>query len=115
MVGSTPDDGAAGEADLLGVLDEGRRRFLSLVADVRPELLRYCARMGWLRFRGVGVWSGGQTALLDHGAPTLDRACSRLHAPRKDEFASPTGWSATLSCTAAVIGVSHRQRKHAGC
>jgi RNA polymerase sigma factor (sigma-70 family) len=30
---------------LVSDLQEGRRRFLALVADVRPELHRYCARM----------------------------------------------------------------------
>ena len=30
---------------LLAVQHEGRRRFLELVADLRPELHRYCARM----------------------------------------------------------------------
>ena len=49
MAGSTADgsqaDAAPAPADLIGVLEEGRRRFLALVADVRPGLLRYCARM----------------------------------------------------------------------
>ena len=31
--------------DLIDVLDQARRRFLALVADVRPDLHRYCARM----------------------------------------------------------------------
>jgi RNA polymerase sigma-70 factor (ECF subfamily) len=31
--------------DLISELHEGRRRFLALVADLRPELHRYCARM----------------------------------------------------------------------
>jgi RNA polymerase sigma-70 factor (ECF subfamily) len=43
MVSSAPEPGAA--ADLIGLLDSGRRRFLALVADVRPELHRYCTRM----------------------------------------------------------------------
>ena len=30
---------------LISELQEGRRRFMALVADVRPELHRYCARM----------------------------------------------------------------------
>ncbi len=36
-----------GEIDALTVsaAQEGRQRFLSLVADVRPDLHRYCARM----------------------------------------------------------------------
>ena len=49
MDSSTTDSGevaaelAAG--DLIDVLDQARRRFLALVADVRPDLHRYCARM----------------------------------------------------------------------
>ena len=43
MASSPPEPGAA--ADLIGLLDSGRRRFLALVADVRPELHRYCTRM----------------------------------------------------------------------
>ncbi len=39
----TPADPASG--DLIDVLDQARRRFLALVADVRPDLHRYCARM----------------------------------------------------------------------
>jgi RNA polymerase sigma-70 factor (ECF subfamily) len=41
MDSSGPD--ASG--DLIDVLDQARRRFLALVADVRPDLHRYCARM----------------------------------------------------------------------
>ena len=37
------DESASG--DLIDVLDQARRRFLALVADVRPDLHRYCARM----------------------------------------------------------------------
>ncbi len=36
---------AAPADSLLAVQHEGRRRFLELVADLRPELHRYCARM----------------------------------------------------------------------
>ena len=46
---SSPTDPVAPEGgasrDLISVLEQGRRQFLALVADVRPELLRYCARM----------------------------------------------------------------------
>ena len=38
-----PAESASG--DLIDVLDQARRRFLALVADVRPDLHRYCARM----------------------------------------------------------------------
>jgi RNA polymerase sigma-70 factor (ECF subfamily) len=37
--------GVSGEDSLIAVQHEGRRRFLELVADLRPELHRYCARM----------------------------------------------------------------------
>jgi len=37
--------GADAGGDLIDVLDQARRRFLALVADVRPDLHRYCARM----------------------------------------------------------------------
>jgi RNA polymerase sigma factor (sigma-70 family) len=40
---NAPGDAAA--ADIIGVLEQGRHQFLGLVAHVRPELLRYCARM----------------------------------------------------------------------
>jgi RNA polymerase sigma-70 factor (ECF subfamily) len=48
MASSVPEPGApAGAApdELIGLLDAGRKRFLALVADVRPELHRYCTRM----------------------------------------------------------------------
>ena len=37
--------GTDAPGDLIDVLDQARRRFLALVADVRPDLHRYCARM----------------------------------------------------------------------
>jgi RNA polymerase sigma factor (sigma-70 family) len=48
MGSSTTDQPTAGPelpTDLIGVLEGARRQFLAVVADVRPELLRYCARM----------------------------------------------------------------------
>jgi len=48
MDSSTSDAGrseAGGPADLIGVLEQGRRQFLALVEHVRPELHRYCTRM----------------------------------------------------------------------
>ena len=48
MASSPPETGpaAAGPpADLIGVLEQGRRQFLALVEHVRPELHRYCTRM----------------------------------------------------------------------
>jgi RNA polymerase sigma factor (sigma-70 family) len=51
------------EADLVAELQDGRRRFLALVADIRPELHRYCARM-------TGSVSDGEDIVQD----TLARA-----------------------------------------
>ena len=71
MAGSTVEgsgaEGPPAEADLIGVLEEGRRRFLALVADVRPELLRYCARM-------TGSIADGEDVVQD----TLARAYYEL-------------------------------------
>jgi len=66
MAGSTAES-TAGDAELLGVLDDGRRRFLALVAEIRPELLRYCARM-------TGSITDGEDVVQD----TLARACYEL-------------------------------------
>ena len=60
------DDGAA-PGDLIGVLDEGRRRFLALVEHVRPELHRYCTRM-------TGSAADGEDVVQE----TLARACYEL-------------------------------------
>ena len=47
MASSTTEPGPAASppADLIGVLEQGRRQFLALVEHVRPELHRYCTRM----------------------------------------------------------------------
>ena len=58
---------AAAHDDLIGVLEQGRKRFLALVADVRPELLRYCARM-------TGSVADGEDVVQE----TLARACYEL-------------------------------------
>jgi RNA polymerase sigma-70 factor (ECF subfamily) len=66
MAGSTAENETS-NAELLGVLDEGRRRFLALVAEIRPELLRYCARM-------TGSVADGEDVVQD----TLARASYEL-------------------------------------
>src|SRR6266851_6864238 len=53
-------------------LQEGRRRFLALVEDVRPDLHRYCARM-------VGSVVDGEDVVQD----TLARAYYELSALRE--------------------------------
>ena len=71
MASSATEHGAAAAAapgdELIGVLEQGRRRFLALVADIRPELLRYCARM-------TGSVADGEDVVQD----TLARACYEL-------------------------------------
>src|SRR5450755_2458937 len=64
---SSKADDAAGPADIIGVLEQGRRQFLALVGHVRPELLRYCARM-------TGTIADGEDVVQE----TLARACYEL-------------------------------------
>ena len=42
---AAPAPSDAAHDDVIGVLEQGRKRFLALVEQVRPELHRYCARM----------------------------------------------------------------------
>src|SRR5881392_2124108 len=57
----------AGPSEIIGVLEHGRRQFLALVSHVRPELLRYCARM-------TGSVADGEDVVQD----TLARAYYEL-------------------------------------
>ena len=56
-----------GPSEIIGVLEQGRRQFLALVSHVRPELLRYCARM-------TGSVADGEDVVQE----TLARACYEL-------------------------------------
>jgi RNA polymerase sigma-70 factor (ECF subfamily) len=70
MASSTAEPGAAaGEppADVLSILEQARRQFLALVEHVRPELLRYCARM-------TGSVADGEDVVQE----TLAHACYEL-------------------------------------
>ena len=69
----------SGEESLIAVQHEGRRRFLELVADVRPELHRYCARM-------TGSVADGEDIVQD----TLARAYYLL--PEMDEVPAFRPW-----------------------
>ena len=65
---SSESDPSGGRNDaLIDVLERGRHRFLGLVADIRPELLRYCARM-------TGSVADGEDVVQD----TLARASYEL-------------------------------------
>ncbi len=69
----------SGEDSLIAVQHEGRRRFLELVADVRPELHRYCARM-------TGSVADGEDIVQD----TLARAYYLL--PEMEEVPAFRPW-----------------------
>ena len=57
----------ASNEDIFSELQQGRRRFLALVDDVRPDLHRYCARM-------TGSITDGEDVVQD----TLARAYYEL-------------------------------------
>ena len=58
---------AASASEIIGTLEQARRQFLALVDHVRPELLRYCARM-------TGSIADGEDVVQE----TLARACFEL-------------------------------------
>ncbi len=64
---SSATDPVAAPSDIIGVLEQGRRQFLALVGEIRPELLRYCARM-------TGSVTDGEDVVQD----TLARAYYEL-------------------------------------
>jgi RNA polymerase sigma factor (sigma-70 family) len=69
----------SGQDSLIAVQHEGRRRFLDLVADLRPELHRYCARM-------TGSVADGEDIVQE----TLARAYYLL--PEMDEVPAFRPW-----------------------
>jgi RNA polymerase sigma-70 factor (ECF subfamily) len=83
-------------ADLIGVLEQGRRQFLSLVEHVRPELLRYCTRM-------TGSVADGEDVVQD----TLARACYEL--PQLRELPSLRPWLFRIAHHRAVDHWRHER------
>ncbi|HLZ99872.1 MAG TPA: sigma-70 family RNA polymerase sigma factor [Steroidobacteraceae bacterium] len=71
--------GVSGQNSMIAVQHEGRRRFLELVADLRPELHRYCARM-------TGSVADGEDIVQE----TLARAYYLL--PEMDEMPAFRPW-----------------------
>ena len=70
MASSAAERARAGDvspADVLANLETARRQFLALIEHVRPELLRYCARM-------TGSVADGEDVVQD----TLAHACYEL-------------------------------------
>ena len=58
---------ASSASEIIATLEEGRRQFLALVDDIRPELHRYATRM-------TGSVADGEDVVQD----TLARACFEL-------------------------------------
>jgi len=71
--------GVSGQDSMIAVQHESRRRFLELVADLRPELHRYCARM-------TGSAADGEDIVQE----TLARAYYLL--PEMDEVPAFRPW-----------------------
>jgi len=63
----TPAPADPSASGIIGTLEQARRQFLALVEHVRPELLRYCARM-------TGSIADGEDVVQE----TLARACFEL-------------------------------------
>ena len=82
------------DGTLVSELHEARRRFLALVADVRPELHRYCARM-------TGSVIDGEDIVQD----TLARAYYAL-----SEMASPPPLRPWLFSIAHNRALDHLRR-----
>ena len=85
-------------ADLIGVLERGRRQFLSLVEHVRPELLRYCTRM-------TGSVADGEDVVQD----TLARACYEL--PQLRELPALRPWLFRIAHHRAVDHWRHERHR----
>ncbi|MGH8798073.1 MAG: sigma-70 family RNA polymerase sigma factor [Caldimonas sp.] len=92
------EDGA-NPASIIATLEDGRRRFLALVADVRPDLHRYCARM-------TGSVSDGEDVVQD----TLARAYYQL--PELKELPPLRPWLFRIAHNRAIDhlrGAAHRR------
>jgi RNA polymerase sigma factor (sigma-70 family) len=91
-------DAAKEGADLIGVLEQGRRQFLALVEHIRPELLRYCTRM-------TGSVADGEDVVQD----TLARACYEL--PQLRELPALRPWLFRIAHHRAVDHWRHERQR----
>ena len=101
MVSSANDSEAAGDAPssaLIETLDQGRRQFLALVDDVRPELHRYCARM-------TGSVADGEDIVQD----TLARAYFELSQMQAVPALRP--WLFRIAHNRAIDHWRHEQHR----
>ena len=91
-----PRDVAASE--IIGTLEQARRQFLALVDHVRPELLRYCARM-------TGSIADGEDVVQE----TLARACFEL--PQLKELPLLRPWLFRIAHHRAIDHWRHEARR----
>ena len=85
--------------DLLPAMAQARERFMELVADIRPELFRYCARM-------TGSVFDGEDVVQD----TLAKACFAL-----SQMAEPPPlryWLFRIAHNTAMDFLRRYERKH---
>jgi RNA polymerase sigma-70 factor (ECF subfamily) len=85
-------------ANLFARLEQVRNEFLALVADIRPDLLRYCARM-------MGSIAEGEDVVQD----TLARACYEL--PQLEELPALRPWLFRIAHNRALDCLRRYERR----
>lgn len=88
----------SGEAEILAELKQTRRHFLELVAEIRPELHRYCARM-------TGSVADGEDVVQD----TLARAYYELSSLQ--ELPALRGWLFRIAHNRALDFLRRYERR----
>lgn len=87
---------SADSAALIGLLEQGRSRFLALVEPIRPELHRYCTRM-------TGSIADGEDVVQE----TLARACFEL--PQMTALPPLRPWLFRIAHNRAIDHWRHEQ------
>ncbi|MGJ7507074.1 sigma-70 family RNA polymerase sigma factor [Variovorax sp. GT1P44] len=88
---------ASSASEIIATLEEGRRQFLALVADIRPDLHRYCTRM-------TGSVADGEDVVQD----TLARAYYQL--PELKELPPLRPWLFRIAHNRAIDHWRHDVR-----
>lgn len=83
---------------IIAALEEGRRRFLALIGDIRPELHRYCTRM-------TGSVADGEDVVQD----TLARAYYQL--PELKELPPLRPWLFRIAHNRAIDHIRHEAHR----
>jgi len=89
---------AVSASEIIGTLEQARRQFLALVDHVRPELLRYCARM-------TGSVADGEDVVQE----TLARACFEL--PQLKDLPLIRPWLFRIAHHRAIDHWRHEARR----